>query len=131
MHKRKNTTILIIFLLVLVVAWAILRYQYGWGTPYHARQAKKDLKNGTVQFISVGLPLASSKDAEIASLKQRYGFKTVEFGCVVTAQELNGIDQYNQIVEKWLSNRNGKGWRKAYQKSIDSLYRIAFNQAPQ
>ena len=69
-----------------------------------------------------------SKDIEIKMVMNKYGFKVSNIGCIVTEQEINAIETYNNVVEKYLTQHNGKNWRITYQKEVDSLYKIAFNQ---
>ncbi|WP_290792358.1 hypothetical protein [Flavihumibacter sp. UBA7668] len=125
--KQKARTLLL--LVIFLSACFYIRHHYGLGTAYNYFQAKSDLHNGIVQIVGYGLPLWSSKEAEIDSIQSVYGFKTVEFGCIVTPAELNGIEHYNQTVEDWLNKRNGKDWLRAYEKSVDSLNEIAFSRS--
>ena len=106
----------------------ILWWYYGFFSNYNYFTAKRDIKYGNVQFITFGLLLPSSKDKEIDIVATKYGFKGSNIGCTVTTQEINAIEIYNNVVEQYLSIRNGKNWRINYQREIDSLYKIAFDQ---
>ncbi len=117
-------------LITIVIASAIVFswWNYGLFSNYNYFTAKRDIKNGNVKFISFGLPMLSSKDSEIKMVMTKYGFKERNVGCTVTEQEINAIETYNNVVEQYLTRRNGENWRATYKKEIDSLYKIAFRR---
>ena len=122
--KVLQTSLIIIFVTSLVI---FLWWNFGLFSSYNYFTAKRDIKGGNVKFISFGLPLPCSKDSEIKMVMNRYGFKDSNIGCIVTRQEINGIETFNNVVEQYLEQHNGKNWRSAYAKEIDSLYKITFN----
>jgi len=99
---------------------------YGLFSSYSYFTAKWDIKNGNIQIISPGLPIFCSKDSEIKAVGAKYGFKVNHIGCIVSAQDMKGIEVYNNVVEQYLVQHNGTNWRKAYETEVDSLYRVAF-----
>jgi len=105
-----------------------LWWNIGLFSSYNYFAAKRDIKNGNIKFVSFGLPIVCSKDGEIQMVMNKYGFKVSNIGCIVTNQEINAIETYNKVVEQYLTQQNGKNWRTTYQKEVDSLYKIAFDQ---
>ena len=122
--------ILLASLIIICIASLVifLWWNFGLFSSYNYFTAKRDIKNGNIKFVSFGLPLPCSKDREIKMVMNKYGFKDSNIGCIVTTQEINAIETYNNVVEKYLTQHNGKNWRITYQKEVDSLYKIAFNQ---
>lgn len=114
----------------MVIAFTVsfLWWYYGLFSVYNYFTANRDIKEGKVRFVTYGLPMPSSKDEEIDSLAAKYGFGSTEIGCTVTEQEINAIATYNSVIEHYLQKRNGKYWRINYQRQVDSLYQIAFEQ---
>lgn len=119
------TSCFIIFITSLVI---VLWWNFGLFSSYNYFTAKRDIKKGDIKFVSFGFPMPCSKDSEIKMVMNKYGFKVSNIGCIVTEQEINAIETYNNVVEKYLTQHNGKNWRITYQKEVDSLYKIAFNQ---
>jgi hypothetical protein len=115
-------------LAIIASALLVLCWYYGIFTKYNYFTAKNDIKKGNVRFIVFGLPMPSSKDREIDSVAAFYGFKNCNKGCIVSKQELNSTRVYNNVVGAYLTQRNGKNWRVKYQKTVDSLFEIAFNR---
>jgi hypothetical protein len=115
-------------LAVIVIVFSIIFLFRGYGlfSSYNYFTARRDIKSNNIQIISAGLPMICSKDSEIKAVRVKYGFKVNNIGCVVSTQEMNGIEEYNNVVEQYLSQRNGKDWRMAYETEVDSLYRVAF-----
>ena len=124
MRKRILLASLAVIFIVFTILFLIRSYAFF--STYNYFTAKRDVTNGNIQIISSGLPLFSSKDNEIKAVQAKYGFKDSNIGCIVQEQEINGIEAYNNVVEQYLIQRNGKNWRTAYEKEVDSLYRIAF-----
>lgn len=126
MRKKLLLTGAALFVIASIVSF--LWWYYGLFSPYNYFTANRDIKNGKVRFVTYGLPMPSSKDEEINSLATKYGFGSTEIGCTVTEQEINAIATYNNVIEHYLKRRNGKDWRTHYQRQVDSLYQIAFEQ---
>ncbi len=123
---RKRILIISLIFAIIGSVIIILWWYFGLFSSYNYFIAKRDIKNGTVQYISFGLPMPSSKDSEINMVMTKYGFKDRNIGCIVTKQEINAIETYNVVVEQYLTSRNGKNWKPNYQKEVDSLYKAAF-----
>jgi hypothetical protein len=123
--KISLTSLSIIFITSLVI---FLWWNFGLFSSYNYFAAKRDIKNGNIKFVTFGLPIVCSKDDEIKMVMNKYGFKVSNIGCIVTNQEINAIETYNKVVEQYLTQQNGKNWRTTYQKEVDSLYKIAFDQ---
>ena len=112
-RKRK----LIVGLGILLIG--ILLWNFGFINRYNFLTAKIDIMNGNPKIITVGLPIFT--DNELNRITKKYGFKNVNFGCIVTQSQLNGIDSYNAEIETYLERKNGENWRIHYDQEIDSL----------
>ncbi|HXG06021.1 MAG TPA: carboxypeptidase-like regulatory domain-containing protein [Nitrososphaera sp.] len=66
--------------------------------------AKEDLARGIVLLKLPGLLAGPFPDS---SFTDKYGFRYLPTGCVITGEHL-----YNAVVEKYLDERNGKGWQQ-------------------
>lgn len=122
--KRRKKITLFVFLIAVTITCLLylLWWNYGIFTRYNYFTAKSDIRKGNVRFIYYGLPAFSSKQKEIDSVCALYGFKNYNLGCLVSTQELNAETVYNNVVEDYLNKRNGKNWRKDFDRVIDSLY---------
>jgi hypothetical protein len=125
---RKKLLLTGVTLLLIAFIGAFLWWRYGLFSPYNYFTANRDIRNGKIRFVTYGLPMFSSKDEAIDSLAAKYGFGSTGIGCTVTEQEINAIATYNNVIENYLQKRNGKDWRAHYQRQVDSLYQIAFEQ---
>ncbi|MFY7669524.1 hypothetical protein ACOSP6_00415 [Tenacibaculum sp. MEBiC06402] len=116
--KRKKKIIIGIGILV----FGISLWSFGIVNKYNFLTAKLDIMNHNPKIVTVGFPIFSH--TELNMISEKYGFKNVNFGCIVTQSELNGIDFYNAVMEEYLEKKNGINWRKKYNKEIDSLIKI-------
>ncbi len=116
--KRKKKILIGIGILL----FGILLWSFGFVNRYNFLTAKIDIMNGNPKIVTVGLPIFSN--TELNLITEKYGFKNVNFGCMVTQSELNGIDAYNSVMERYLEKKNGMNWRKKYEKKIDSFIKI-------
>jgi hypothetical protein len=66
--------------------------------------AREDLARGIVQLKLPGLLVGTFPDS---SFTDKYGFRYLPTGCVITGEHL-----YNAVIEKYLDERNGKGWQQ-------------------
>lgn len=88
----------------------------------YADIAKEELSKGIVNLWIGGLVVIAKNPSSIPdSVRQevinRYGgFKNVLVGCVPT-----GVKEHNAIIEEYLENRNGKGWRKKMEDELKEL----------
>ena len=108
---------MIIFFLAVVGATGISWY-YCLFTPYNYFSAKKDIANDKVAFISFGLPALERFNILSYSIREKYGIKYKNIGCVVTEDEIRGIHFYNTVIEEYLTKRNGERWKKKYTKEL-------------
>ena len=117
MYMFKNVLKVVAIIFVLVAA----AWYFGYFTSYNSIIARRDIRNGIVRFITVGIPLVLVKQTAIDSINRKYGVVEENVGCIVTPDEIRGIDSYNKVMEEYLENRNGEGWEKRYQKEKDSI----------
>jgi hypothetical protein len=66
---------------------------------FSARAARQDIKEGRVMRIVVGFSVLTS--AETDPITKKYGFTVYSLGCVVDG-EIDGIKEYNKVVNEWL-----------------------------
>ena len=125
---RKKILLTSLFLIFITSVVIFLWWNLGLFSSYNYFTARRDIKNGNIKLVSFGLPIPCSKDSEIKMVMNKYGFKDSNIGCIVTKQEINAIETYNNVVEQYLTQQNGKNWETAYQKEVDSLYKIAFSK---
>lgn len=99
----------------------------GWGffTPYNSLTAKQDISNGQIQIIAIGLPNMPQVEQQLA---KKYGFEFNFIGCNVTTELLNGTEQYNHIVEEYLSDKFGKDFWAKFNAQLDSIENAALDQ---
>lgn len=105
-----------------ILLFGILLYNFGIICKYNFLTAKIDILNEDLKIVTVGLPFFSNK--ELNGITKKYGFKNVNFGCIVTQHELNGINSYNSEMKRHLDKKNGLNWQQKYKKEIDSLIKI-------
>lgn len=95
-----------------------LRLGYGFFTPYNSLTAKQDIKNGQVQIIAIGLPYMPQVRQRLA---KQYGFEYNYVGCKATTELLNGTRYYNEVVEKYLTDKFGKDFWTKFNAQFDSI----------
>lgn len=84
------------------------------------KEAQADIKKGIVKRIEgTGLILPDKnyfKRKEVFDSLEinKYGFYTMSTGCIIDVRN----DYYNEVVDKYLEKRNGKNWKKEYEKDI-------------
>ncbi len=112
MKSRLTIIITILAILIGLVFWAY--YYQGIFTPYNILTAKSDLNKGKVFIVQYG-ELRNNELLE-EKLANKYGFSYTGVGCLVTTPVINGINNYNQVVIKHLTEVNGAGWFDELQK---------------
>lgn len=116
-------------ILVLIIIVIIAFVQNYKGSPdYNYIAAKLDIGNGNIRIINTGYRIPCTKDSEIDLATARYGFKNIWIGYDTTAEKIKGIRNYNELMEAYLTIRNGNDWRVSYQKEVDSLCKLTFVQ---
>ncbi|QCE40237.1 hypothetical protein [Psychroserpens sp. NJDZ02] len=113
----------IIFSGIIVFLIAIGLWYYGFFNQFNYLTAKSDIKNNTPHKVLVGEAIISP--IEMNKVSQKYGFKNVGFGCLVSGSELNGIESYNSEIDKYLNKKNGPNWKFKYKKDIDSIIKLS------
>lgn len=100
---KKSQKILVAVLLAALLLPAA--FQFGLFTPYNYFTAKRDVLAGKIQLIEYGEPMLPTTDSAIHKLDDSLGVKTISLGCVITTQEINGIEQYNYVMEEFLKRK--------------------------
>ncbi len=89
---------------------------------YGEEVAKEEISKGIITYWLGGLVVISDSYSSIPdSIRQKVidkygGFKTVLIGCDPT-----GADKHNAVVDKYLEQRNGKGWRQKMEEELSKL----------
>jgi len=109
----------IIFSGIILILIGIGLWNYGFFNRFNYLSAKSDIANNSPYKVLVGESMISPM--EMNKISQKYGFKNVGFGCIVSGIEENGIEMYNAEIDKYLTNKNGTDWKAKYRKEIDSL----------
>ena len=65
------------------------------------------------------------KDKEIEMVAARYGIKNIYIEKYTLQQTQEGIDNYNELTDAYLTLRNGPNWKSSYKREVDSLYEAA------
>lgn len=92
-----------------------------------------DIKKGKFHLITYGFPipppnlLKASKQSD--SLAKLYGFEFENRGCMIDSILQEKANTYNDKIILHLSKRNGENWFNRYNKSVDSLYKLADAQS--
>jgi len=113
-------SILIVIFAAIFIVWR----NYASSPEYNYVTAKLDIKNGNSRVVNVEDSIIPFKEKLIQTIASKYGFKNVYLQ-KVTSNEMNGIKNYNEVIEMYLNLRNGSDWRYNYQKEIDSLNRVS------
>ncbi len=95
-----------------------LRLGFGFFTPYNSLTARQDITNGQVQIIAIGLPYMPQARQRLA---KQYGFEYNYVGCNATTELLNGSKYYNNVVEKYLTDKFGKDFWTKFNTQLDSI----------
>lgn len=112
-------------ILIFGVIYFWLRFTFGFFTPYNFCTAGKDIKNGKIQIVEIGvMPLNFEQKQKLAN---SYGFSFFLFGCNVTAGIINGTEFYNRKMVDHLEKKFGIGWWTRFQKQLDSIDSATIN----
>lgn len=100
--KKSKKIIASILLAALLLFTA---FQFGLFTPYNYFTAKRDVLARKIQLIEYGKPMLPTTDTTIHKLEDSSGYNTISLGCLITNQEINGIEQYNYVMEEFLKRK--------------------------
>lgn len=98
----------------------ILFWQFGLFNRFNYLTAKIDGWRNSARIVTTEPPLHPC-GVPCIGLKEKYGFHEHYVSCIQSGPTIRGIDMYNAEIEKYLTKRNGKGWRKIYEVELDSL----------
>jgi hypothetical protein len=122
---RNGILLISLILAGLIFALLIARQNFKNSPDYNFITAKLDIKDNKMQIINIGLRKPCTKDSEIDMVAARYGFRNIYVENKTRKQILRGINDYNSLMESYLTLRNGMNWRKYYQWEVDSLFRVS------
>jgi hypothetical protein len=97
----------------------ILNHEYGLTDEYNYFSAKRDLQNGKVQIVGIGLSEPESKEEQ--AIRRQFGYNIVSAGCSVMN---NGYKKYNSVMREYLDKVNGKGWQMKQRQQLASIRHI-------
>lgn len=92
------------------------------------RKAEKDIAEGKIHLLNVGMMEAPINTDEQIELTERYGFKYLYLGCVIPY----GYQAYNDKMMEYLNKINGIGWFQEFwseyvelvNKERDEMFRV-------
>ena len=95
-------------------------YFFGFFTPYNYFTAKWDVAHGKAALLVYGE--LSLDEAEAVQVAPEFGFQRLRVaGYTVTIPFVNGITDYNAVVWSYLTEKNGEGWWKAYERRVSQV----------
>lgn len=115
MKRRKKIIFWIWLLLVGIFFW-----QLGFFNRYNYLTSKIDGWRNSARIVMTEPPIYPC-GVPCIELKEKYGFHEHYARCIQSRPTIRGIDMYNAEIEKYLTKRNGKEWRKIYEAELDSL----------
>lgn len=98
----------------------ILFWQLGLFNRFNYLTAKIDGWRNSARIVITEPPLYPC-GVPCIGLKKKYGFHEHYASCIQSGPTIRGIDMYNAEIEKYLTKRNGKGWRKIYEAELNLL----------
>ncbi len=110
-------------LLMLLSAIMFMMYSEGLFTRYNCFTAQWDKYRGHTQLVAYGERLIIAQQQKIIAGTKGFQIKTIA-GCFIDANAVRGAEAYNKVMLKALNKKLGIGWRKSFDKSVDSLYRL-------
>jgi hypothetical protein len=119
--RLKPVPIAIIILTILVLAF--FHYQYGLFTRYNYITAQWDKRHNEIRLVTYGEELLANKQYKIIAQKMGFRWETIA-GCLISSPSINGAEQYNKVMTEYLVQKIGNGWKKRFDKSVDSLFRL-------
>lgn len=87
---------------------------------YQTAASKQHKPDTLITLISYGLPDFRTY-AEESMLAHKWGFTRQEMGCVVTQQEQDSFNRYNEIAERPIVAKYGKNWHTKFQKELKKI----------
>jgi hypothetical protein len=115
MKHKKKIKIGIGILIVGIIFW-----QFGLFNRFNYLTAKIDSWRDSARIVSTESPMHPC-GVPCIGLKNKYGFHDYYAGCIQSKPTIRGIDMYNAEIEKHLTKRNGKDWRKIYEAELNLL----------
>lgn len=91
------------------------------------KDAENDIKNDDIKTFGFGFPLPpKNKNQEIVKTKtdsilKIYGISVKNLGCTIMPELTKAKKEYEKITEKYLTKRNGKGWRVKMENEIRKI----------
>ncbi|WP_159019276.1 hypothetical protein [Algibacter sp. L3A6] len=117
---RKKKTLL--FITIMLIGIGVSFWNFGFFNRYNYLTAKSHIAVNNPQIVFFGEAILTTSD--LNKVSKKYGFKIVNFGCIISQSEQNGIEIYNSQINNYLDKLNGIGWKAEYKKEIDSLKKL-------
>lgn len=95
---------------------------------YNSYRAKRDISEGNIQILTVGLHVVSAED--LKKITRKYGFTYKNLGQNVSDMVYQSIHTYNAVVYEYLEELNGTGWQEKFEQAKEKktekiLHKIA------
>lgn len=79
--------------------------------------AHYDIRHQSVKLVCTGYALQYNETYQI--LNKKYGFSEAYVGYTLNETQERCLRQYNEVIESYLINRNGKNWRQEYERELE------------
>ncbi len=119
--SKKTIVFIILILGLTITVILVVRHNYALSNDYNYISAKLDIKNGEVKIVHVGDSLSVEMIDDINRVAAKFGFKNVYLSSDAAKNEMKGIINYNELMETFLTIKNGEGWKINYQQQVDKI----------
>lgn len=106
----------------MLIGIGVSLWNFGFFNRYNYLTAKSHIADNNPQIVFFGEAILTTSD--LNKVSKKHGFKIVNFGCIISQSEQNGIEIYNSQINNYLDKLNGIGWKAEYKKEIDSLTKL-------
>jgi hypothetical protein len=122
-QRLLRTVLIAVILFSITDIFLVTITHYGLDEEYNYFTAMRDIRNGKVQILQIGLimpmPNVDFKKQQEAEkiVADHFSYKSIYLGCT----ETNGMAIYNSVMEDYLERLNGKNWRVRERQMFDSI----------
>ncbi|WP_342644761.1 hypothetical protein [Mucilaginibacter sp. CSA2-8R] len=109
--------------IIILSATVWLMYHDGLFTRYNYMTAQWDKYQGRTSLVAYGERLRMELQLKMIALAKDFQIKTIA-DCNISTAAVRGAQAYNNVMMQALSKKPGAGWKAAFDKSADSLYRL-------
>lgn len=118
-QRLSSTVSIAVILFSLLLIGNALTSEYGLFEAYNYFIAKRDVKHGKIQILTAGHSIEPLSEEELKvedSIRKSLGFTIINIGIWSS-----GAEKYNNVMEVYLEEKNGRGWRDLLNRKMDSV----------